>query len=105
MAGRTPLSPLAEDGALTESELLAGLPGGGGRGGSGSRGASSAGAVDPSVYTLAYEDIVLGPAIGAGAYGKVYRGTWRGTEVAVKAETVRHRDLAKYLASEIATLG
>lgn len=29
--------------------------------------------------------LTLGPLIGAGAHGKVYRGIWRGRKVAVKA--------------------
>ena len=29
-------------------------------------------------------EITLGPRIGIGSYGEVYKGTWRGTEVAVK---------------------
>ena len=33
--------------------------------------------IDPS-------EISLGPRIGIGSYGEVYKGTWRGTEVAVK---------------------
>ena len=29
-------------------------------------------------------EVTLGPRIGIGSYGEVYKGTWRGTEVAVK---------------------
>ena len=53
---------------------------------------------------IRFSDIVFGKEIGAGAYGKVFRGTLRGEEVAIKQEQVRHKDLAKYLASEIAVL-
>jgi len=53
---------------------------------------------------VSFAEIVFGREIGAGAYGKVFRGTFRGEEVAIKQEQVRHKDLAKYLASEIAVL-
>ncbi|XP_052182224.1 LOW QUALITY PROTEIN: probable serine/threonine-protein kinase SIS8 [Diospyros lotus] len=33
---------------------------------------------------ILWEDISLGERIGLGSYGEVYRGDWRGTEVAVK---------------------
>jgi hypothetical protein len=53
---------------------------------------------------LTFSDLVFGPVIGKGAYGKVYRGSYRGAEVAIKEEQIRQRDMAKYLAGEIATL-
>lgn len=55
-------------------------------------------------FTLNFNDLVLGPIIGKGSYGKVYRGTYRGNPVAIKEEHIRHKDLAKYLRSEISTL-
>lgn len=30
------------------------------------------------------EEVQLGPLLGTGAYGSCYRGSWRGTQVAVK---------------------
>ena len=35
--------------------------------------------------TQPWDDIELGPLIGAGSFGKVYRGVWNGAHVAVKA--------------------
>ncbi|XP_057446936.1 probable serine/threonine-protein kinase SIS8 isoform X3 [Lotus japonicus] len=35
-------------------------------------------------YDIPWEEITLGERIGLGSYGEVYRGEWRGTEVAVK---------------------
>lgn len=46
--------------------------------------------VNPSMPNLsksmpsAFEDVRLGPLIGRGAYGRVYRGSWNGNIVAVK---------------------
>lgn len=37
--------------------------------------------------TQPWDDIELGPLIGAGSFGKVYRGVWNGAHVAVKART------------------
>lgn len=36
------------------------------------------------VMPSAFTDVKLGPLIGRGAYGRVYRGTWHGNTVAVK---------------------
>ncbi|GFR53121.1 hypothetical protein Agub_g15837 [Astrephomene gubernaculifera] len=37
-----------------------------------------------------FEDVKLGPLLGKGAYGRVYRGVWNGAQVAVKVlETVQ----------------
>ena len=32
----------------------------------------------------AFEDVQLGPLLGQGGFGKVYRGLWNGAAVAVK---------------------
>ncbi|CAO2818127.1 unnamed protein product [Amaranthus hypochondriacus] len=39
---------------------------------------------DVSDCEILWEEITLGERIGLGSYGEVYRGDWRGTEVAVK---------------------
>lgn len=31
-----------------------------------------------------FDDVQLGPMLGQGSYGKVFRGRWNGTDVAVK---------------------
>jgi hypothetical protein len=73
--------------------------------------AADAAVVDPSAAGLTasdlqipYADLSFGPVIGSGSYGRVYRGHFRGHEVAIKEEQIRQKDLAKYLAGEIATL-
>ena len=33
---------------------------------------------------LPFEDVRLGPLVGRGSFGKVYRGVWNGTLVAIK---------------------
>ncbi|RDX89886.1 putative serine/threonine-protein kinase SIS8, partial [Mucuna pruriens] len=39
---------------------------------------------DVAEVDIPWEEITLGERIGLGSYGEVYRGEWRGTEVAVK---------------------
>ena len=38
----------------------------------------------------AFEDVQLGPLLGQGGFGKVYRGLWNGAAVAVKACLAAH---------------
>ena len=35
-------------------------------------------------WEIAAEEILMGPRIGIGSFGEVYRGSWRHTDVAVK---------------------
>jgi hypothetical protein len=44
-------------------------------------------------------DVTLGPRIGIGSYGEVYKGTWRGTEVAVK-RFIEQQNLSPQLVQE-----
>ena len=38
----------------------------------------------------AIEDVQLGPLLGQGGFGKVYRGLWNGAAVAVKVSYPKH---------------
>lgn len=42
------------------------------------------GAIEPDEWEIDAEELELGPRIGIGSFGEVYRGTWRHTDVAVK---------------------
>lgn len=44
-------------------------------------------------HNEAFEDVSLGPLLGQGGFGKVYRGLWNGAAVAVKVKA--HRNCAK----------
>jgi len=35
-------------------------------------------------WKVNYKDLVFGPMIGKGNFGEVYKGTWLGTDVAIK---------------------
>eukprot|EP00004_Rigifila_ramosa_P019746 TRINITY_DN5057_c0_g1_i2.p1 TRINITY_DN5057_c0_g1~~TRINITY_DN5057_c0_g1_i2.p1 ORF type:complete len:551 (-),score=115.77 TRINITY_DN5057_c0_g1_i2:48-1700(-) len=60
-------------------------------------------AVDPSVKILDfYEEIELGECIGVGGMGEVYKGTWHGTEIAVKKLHMSYQSLTTAAAKDIA---
>lgn len=42
---------------------------------------------------LPFDDVVLGPLLGQGSYGKVYRGVWNGADVACKVGHLCSRNL------------
>lgn len=42
------------------------------------------GAIEPDEWEIEADELELGPRIGIGSFGEVYRGTWRHTDVAVK---------------------
>ena len=42
------------------------------------------GAMEPDEWEIEADELELGPRIGIGSFGEVYRGTWRHTDVAVK---------------------
>ncbi|KAL3133959.1 hypothetical protein ABBQ32_008406 [Trebouxia sp. C0010 RCD-2024] len=42
------------------------------------------GAIEPDEWEIDADELELGPRIGIGSFGEVYRGTWRHTDVAVK---------------------
>ena len=48
------------------------------------------------VFPTVFKDVRLGPLIGRGAYGRVYRGTWNGNIVAVKVITSNDPNLRNY---------
>lgn len=54
-------------------------------------------------FILKFEDLTIGPVIGGGAFSKVYRGEFKGGEVAIKAVSVS-KDIGKYITSELAIL-
>jgi len=39
---------------------------------------------NPSVKKIPFEDLEVGDCIGSGSFGRVFRGTWQGTPVALK---------------------
>eukprot|EP01114_Cavostelium_apophysatum_P013188 TRINITY_DN3132_c0_g1_i5.p1 TRINITY_DN3132_c0_g1~~TRINITY_DN3132_c0_g1_i5.p1 ORF type:complete len:1448 (-),score=345.98 TRINITY_DN3132_c0_g1_i5:8-4351(-) len=51
-------------------------------------------------WMIPYDEIEIGGKLGAGAFGTVYQGTWRGTDVAVKTITksdLTEQDISEFL--------
>ncbi|KAH0477405.1 MAG: uncharacterized protein KVP18_003621 [Porospora cf. gigantea A] len=58
----------------------------------------------PKDCVIDYADIVLHEKLGHGATADVYRGTWRGTEVAVKNLKTKNSDQMAHLLRELAIM-
>ncbi len=41
--------------------------------------------------TIPFDDLDLGPLLGKGSFGRVYRGHWEGNPVAVKVRSLGFR--------------
>ncbi|CAM9605913.1 unnamed protein product, partial [Choristocarpus tenellus] len=59
---------------------------------------------EESDFYVEQEQVVIGPAVGEGAFSTVYVGTYFGDVVAVKKQTRQGRDLEKYLLRELSVL-
>ena len=67
----------------------------------------SPGALTAAEATIPFEELTIGAVVGSGAYGRVFRGSYRGGDVAIKSLAVRalqSENMIKYLHSELAAL-
>jgi len=61
--------------------------------------------VDPSIFNINFRDLENTQEIGGGNFGQVFRGTYFGTEVAIKQLLdVDDKDMHKYIEREMSTL-
>jgi serine/threonine protein kinase len=56
-------------------------------------------------WEIDYDELTMGPQLGVGGYGEVYRALWKGTEVAVKVMPADRitRDMEKSFKEEVHT--
>jgi len=61
--------------------------------------------LDPTIFNIDYKDLENVTELGGGNFGQVFRGTYFGTEVAIKQLLdVDDKDMHKYIEREMATL-
>lgn len=60
---------------------------------------------DESAVTLTLDELEFGEEIGKGSFGLVYRGKFKGNDVAIKKAVIPGDEMVKYLRSELAALG
>jgi len=61
--------------------------------------------LDPTIFNIEYKDLENVTELGGGNFGQVFRGTYYGTEVAIKQLLdVDDKDMHKYIEREMATL-